>query len=243
MTAAWMIEARSHAQREAPREACGLLVLTDPRSGALVYRPCRNMAIDPERDFEIGPWDQAHAESVGYVVAVVHSHPGASCRPSQADLAAHARGSVAWWVLGDDGAHCIPSPHAAQLEGRRFIYGVSDCWSAVEEWHWQSHGVMFPHRMALAEGIDHAWGWWERGVDLYRMQLPKAGFSEIPMEQARPGDVVLMSIGSRMPNHIGVRLEGGKLLHHALDRLSVVETYSDFYRERTRHAYRHAALA
>jgi proteasome lid subunit RPN8/RPN11 len=76
-----------HAAREAPNEACGLLAL---REGvAERYLPCLNRLASPFR-FELQPPDPAlviDLEDEGYELAVFHSHPTDSARPSQTDVA------------------------------------------------------------------------------------------------------------------------------------------------------------
>jgi proteasome lid subunit RPN8/RPN11 len=74
-----------HAADEAPNEACGVIVL---RHGIAVrYEPGRNRAASPYRfELELDPavW---FVEDQGYELAVFHSHPTSSARPSRTDLA------------------------------------------------------------------------------------------------------------------------------------------------------------
>jgi proteasome lid subunit RPN8/RPN11 len=76
-----------HSAREAPNEACGLLAL---REGvAERYLPCLNRLASPFR-FELQPPDPAlviDLEDEGYELAVFHSHPTDSARPSRTDVA------------------------------------------------------------------------------------------------------------------------------------------------------------
>jgi len=77
----------AHAEAEAPNEACGLLVLRD--GVAEDYLPCINDAASPFR-FELRAPDPSlvlDLEDDGYELAVFHSHPTDSARPSQTDLA------------------------------------------------------------------------------------------------------------------------------------------------------------
>ena len=76
-----------HAAAEAPNEACGLLAL---RHGlAERYVACINRLASPFR-FELQPPDPAliiDLEDEGYELAVFHSHPTDSARPSRTDVA------------------------------------------------------------------------------------------------------------------------------------------------------------
>ena len=80
-------ELERHAEEEAPNEACGLLLLRD--SVAEQYVPCINDAASPYR-FELRVPDPvviADAEDEGYELAVIHSHPTGSAKPSRTDIA------------------------------------------------------------------------------------------------------------------------------------------------------------
>jgi proteasome lid subunit RPN8/RPN11 len=75
----------AHAQREAPNEACGLILL---RGGeAERYEPGRNKAASPYRfELEFDDPDIWFAEDDGYELAVFHSHPASPARPSRTDV-------------------------------------------------------------------------------------------------------------------------------------------------------------
>ena len=83
-------EAEAHAAREAPREACGVLV-------AGRYIACRNIAGNPEQDFVLNPVDYARAALTGKIEAIVHSHPQGG-PASEADLAACRHTRVPWHI-------------------------------------------------------------------------------------------------------------------------------------------------
>jgi proteasome lid subunit RPN8/RPN11 len=75
----------AHAEREAPNEACGLVLL---RGGeAARYEPGRNAAASPYRfELEFDDPEIWYAEDEGYELAVFHSHVGAPARPSRTDV-------------------------------------------------------------------------------------------------------------------------------------------------------------
>ena len=76
-------ELAGHAEREAPNEACGLVVLRD--GVAERYVPGRNAAASPYRfELEVDP-DTWFLEDEGYELAVFHSHPETEPRPSRTD--------------------------------------------------------------------------------------------------------------------------------------------------------------
>jgi proteasome lid subunit RPN8/RPN11 len=74
-----------HSQREAPNEACGLVLLRD--GCAERYEPGRNAAASPYRfELEFDDPDIWYAEDDGYELAVFHSHISAPARPSRTDV-------------------------------------------------------------------------------------------------------------------------------------------------------------
>lgn len=74
-----------HSQREAPNEACGLVLLRDGHAER--YEPGRNAAASPYRfELEFDDPDIWYAEDDGYELAVFHSHISAPARPSRTDV-------------------------------------------------------------------------------------------------------------------------------------------------------------
>jgi len=79
-------ELQQHADDDAPNEACGLIAFRD--GVAERYIRCINDAASPYR-FTLRPHDPMHfyLEDEGYELAVFHSHPTDSARPSRTDVA------------------------------------------------------------------------------------------------------------------------------------------------------------
>ncbi|TMK70870.1 MAG: M67 family metallopeptidase [Actinobacteria bacterium] len=75
----------AHAEREAPNEACGLVLLRDGRAER--YEPGRNGAASPYRfELELDDPEVWFAEDDGYELAVFHSHLSSPARPSRTDV-------------------------------------------------------------------------------------------------------------------------------------------------------------
>ena len=75
----------AHAEREAPNEACGLVLLRDGHAER--YEPGRNAAASPYRfELELDDPELWYAEDDGYELAVFHSHLSAPARPSRTDV-------------------------------------------------------------------------------------------------------------------------------------------------------------
>lgn len=75
----------AHAEREAPNEACGLVLIRNGRAER--YEPGRNAAASPYRfELELDDPELWFAEDEGYELAVFHSHLSAPARPSRTDV-------------------------------------------------------------------------------------------------------------------------------------------------------------
>ncbi|MGU7780537.1 C40 family peptidase [Burkholderia sp. PU8-34] len=215
-----------HALAEYPRECCGLVVRTGTGDE---YVRCRNVAAKPSEQFALAPEDYAAAEDAGEIVAIVHSHPGGTARPSPADRVMCERSGIASWAivsLGvqadgsigvDDWCEFGPSGYVAPLVGREFVHGVHDCYAIVRDWYLAGCGVALPD-------FERADDWWNDGrSNLYIDHFAEAGFVDVGQDaELQVGDVLLMQIRSEngVPNHAGVYLGDGRFLHHMHGRLS-----------------------
>ncbi|WP_250532441.1 C40 family peptidase [Caballeronia sp. ATUFL_F1_KS39] len=224
-----------HANAEAPRECCGVVILKD---ADLVYVGCRNIAVEHEH-FLISGFDYARAEDSGRVMAIAHSHPYISPEPSLADRIGIERTGLPWLIVNIPvGSYTItrPSGFKAALIGRPFVHGVHDCYAIVRDYY-------------AEQGVDlhdypRAFGWWDDplGPDLYRDNFAKEGFVEVDRDHMQPGDLLLMNIRARRDNHMAVYLGGGVILHHLIGQVSRREAYQEFYQRRTTAVLRHKSM-
>ena len=224
-----------------PAEGVGLVV-RDGDSEAFV--PCVNAAADPLAEFEIAGQEYADIEDAHEeVLALVHSHPDAGTDPSDADRLACEASGMPWAIVsvlkhaGEDAPHVAgigwlqPAGYVAPLIGRQFHHGVLDCYTLIRDWYARERGITLPD-------FERKDKWWDDGVsDLYTTHFAEAGFERLPDgAPLEPGDVILMQIRSRngTPNHGGVYLGDGKLLHHPYLRLSRVDVYGGMWMQYTR---------
>jgi proteasome lid subunit RPN8/RPN11 len=90
-------ELEQHALEEAPNEACGLVLLQESR--AVGYERGRNAEASPYRfRLEVEP-EVWFLEDEGYELAVFHSHPASSPRPSRADLERAGLWAARPWLI------------------------------------------------------------------------------------------------------------------------------------------------
>jgi len=235
---------QAHAVADYPRECCGLIVAA---AGGEAYVACRNVATTPSEHFRLPAEDYADAEDLGEVLAVVHSHPNASAAPSDADRVMCEASGLPWHIISvgqvtgaepecGDLRTLQPNGYVPPLVGRQFAHGILDCYTLVRDFYARELGI----QLSQYERDDE---WWDNGQDLYSLERLRAEGFDLIEGEPRRGDMVLMQIRSPVPNHAGVYLGGGQMLHHLADRLSEVITYGGMWAERTRYVVRHREAA
>lgn len=219
---------QAHALEAWPDEACGAIT-------AEGYVRFANVAADPRRHFDCDA-ERRPLLVEGRILAMVHSHPDdpdhpaprgdfQAYGPSAHDIAQQQADAVAWGICLTDGAHCtepffwgedVPVP---PLIGRLFRHGPAgsdgrgDCYALIRDYYRLERGITLPEGM-------RDWEWWTRGEDLYTVNQGPAGFRAISADQALPGDVFLAQIRSPVPNHGGILVRPGYILHHLQGRMS-----------------------
>lgn len=234
----------AHAEKEFPREACGLVVIVKGRER---YIACSNTARGTDH-FVLPAEEYAAAEDLGEIAAIVHSHPNVPAAPSEADRVACESSGLPWHIVRVDLVDGMPAAgelmtfeptgYVAPLVGRPFYHGVLDCYQLIVDWYQRERGITLK-QFARADG------WWDDGQsDLYTEGFPQAGFVKIKDgEQPQVGDVILMQVRSRnqVPNHAAIYIGDGMMLHHLHGRLSSRDLYGGYFLECTRAILRYRA--
>ena len=238
---------RKHAELCYPQESCGIVVGDK-------YFPAKNISETPLESFKIDAEFYADCEDVGEIKAIVHSHPDADARPSQVDKCMSEAVELPYWIQSVRDGKCEgsltvyePSGWVLPLIGRQFVHGIHDCLSIILDYYKRERGIDL--------GVyDREDGWWNTpGKDYYRELLPKAGFNQV--DSPEHGDVVLMQIRSKVPNHAAVFLETGiiesepehypapnSILHHLYGRDSKRDTYGGYWLENTVSYWRYGGV-
>lgn len=212
-----------------PRESCGLVIIGKGRE---IYHQCRNLAVGTDQ-FVLSPDDYEAADALGEIVAVVHSHPFVSPEPSQADRVSCEATGLEWHIVNvpvGNWHSFKPSGYTAPLVGRVFSHGVLDCYAIIRDWYKQERGI----ELQQFERHD---GWWEAGQNLYVDNFAQAGWERC--EDMHEGAMLLMQIGSSVPNHAAVYIGDNMILHHVQNRLSSRDVYGGYWRKVTTHILRY----
>jgi proteasome lid subunit RPN8/RPN11 len=217
-----------HAKECYPRECCGLIVIV---KGRRRYKPCRNIATGIQ--FAIHPEDYADAEDSGVIDTVVHSHPNLSPLPSPADLIGCEQSGLKWMIISYPNGNIHefqPSGYVMPLYGRSFVHGSIDCFTFIRDYYKQELNIDMPDYYRADE-------WWLSGENHYIDRADDAGF--YPVTDMQINDVILMTVGSKVPNHAAIYLGNNKIGHHQVGRLSSMDVYGGWYSKITTGIVRH----
>ncbi|CDL80970.1 C40 family peptidase [Xenorhabdus szentirmaii] len=234
-----------------PNEACGLLVNTKRAKYELVL--CKNVAEDPVNFFVMDAEDQIAAENKGEVVGVWHSHTDRTNKASEADLAGCESSEIPWFIINvtknynpeidsefiiSDVNVITPNGFEMPYEGRPYAFGVFDCWMLCRDYLKREFNIQVGACSHL-----HIPNWWDGDKDILSENFAEQGFVKLPYgTQPKRGDLFLMKIGAKMPDHCAVYIGDNLILHHQSDRLSCKAVYGGMYQKTTIHHLRHKEL-
>ncbi|HDR0955232.1 C40 family peptidase [Pasteurella multocida] len=222
-----------HAKQCEPQESCGFVVFEGRN---IVYLPCDNIADDPESYFEISPDDWLKATQYEGIIALVHSHPDGKEKGlpylSILDRESQVRTALDWWLVADGEIKQYRS--IPPLLKREFKNQIQDCRVLCLD------AYMLAGLDIDQSNLKYEFEWFENGENLYEEYLLKAGFYKLEQgEQEQLGDVVLLQVGSPVPNHAGIYLGDQTMLHHSVDRLSARVPYGNSWLDSTHSVWRH----
>ena len=229
----WKEKALEHAKELAPNESVGLVLNS---RGKTVYYPCKNIADNPTQTFTLDPVDYAAASQSGDIFAVVHSHPTTDLVFSESDLVSCEKTKLPFYIVNPRNGEWIykePDGYMPDLLGRRWIWGVTDCWSLVRDYYKKERGIVlkdYDRSMTAEQFLEDP---------LFESYAWRTGFRELRLgENLQVGDVLLMSIMHPTLNHVAIYL-GDMVLHHLADRLSCREPYNLWLLKCTAKRYRY----
>lgn len=228
-------EVIAHAIEVHPNECCGLAVIIN---GKLKYKRCRNIASGGQ--FAIDPEDYSSIEDQGEIVGICHSHVYEAVNPSDADRIGIEKSKLPWLIVNPDTKDysiTYPSGFKLDLIGRKFQHGVIDCLSLIIDYY-KEIGIALPDMYREDN-------WWLKGADMYRDNFKSFGFEQVggsEFTDFKKHDVILMQVGSPVPNHGAIYIGDGFILQHCQGRLSSKDVYSGYWRKVTNIVLRHKEL-
>ncbi|SPY08020.1 C40 family peptidase [Oligella urethralis] len=235
---------KQHALEAYPKEACGLIVKDGRKE---LYIPLENTSENPEEHFRICPEAYAEVEEKYQVMAIFHSHPEATSKPSEADRVLCEGTQLPWVIVGLykdnvtgemvvlDPFQFVPEGYEAPLEGRIFHHGVLDCYSLIRDYYRQKLGI----EIMDFERKDN---WWEdpNASSMYEDHFEEAGFVKVTDGSLKEHDVIIMEIcSSAGPNHAAVYLGDNLMLHHMAAQPSTKAVYGGSWQYATRFVVRY----
>jgi cell wall-associated NlpC family hydrolase len=116
------------------------------------------------------------------------------------------------------------------LIGRQWDYGRHDCFSLVREW-FSLQGVIIPD-FERPEDLESC-------ESIFLAEAKACGFVQVEFERRKPGDVLIMRLGTMTPMHAAIVLENEQILHQRQDSLSAVEPLRQYYVSRVAAVFRH----
>jgi len=139
-----------------------------------------------------------------------------------------------------------PTGYRAPLVGRAFHHGTLDCYQMLVDYYDRELGI------ALKQ-YGREDDWWSNGGNLYMENYADAGFS--PVNDLQQGDVVIMQVRAKVPNHAGIFLADGilktepdhypapgSILHHLHGKEGRRDVYGGYWAEATRLILRHKEM-
>jgi proteasome lid subunit RPN8/RPN11 len=226
-------EIEKHFEEWYPREGCGILSVI---KGDLKWFPCNNVAED-EDDFIIDSSQYIEIAQKGDIVAVVHSHPDASCEPSQADINYCNATGIKYHIFSypEMELHTLlPENKKKELYGREYEFGVTDCFEAMRDYLIEQD-ITIPPRVAFEDD------WWEKDLDYFTDEIIESyGFTSVQGNMQK-NDLIIFTIHAKVGNHCGVYLGEDIFYHHAENRLSCRENLYPFYKKYITGVYRYVA--
>lgn len=211
---------KAHAIKDAPYEACGLVVVN--QLGEVSVIPCENRARNKRGQFIISVEDERVAEKKGHVAAFYHSHADDVANPSlesfsREDLDISYECGIPALLYthpNDTWKFNVPVTYTpANLLGRPFAWGIWDCYTLVRDYYLINKKVVMGSYLPPENATEAS----DFG---YETLAQKENFHEVPLSEAREGDVMLIKLKSNFINHCLIYLGGNEYLHQPALRIS-----------------------
>ena len=214
LTAQQQDKINEHTLKCYPEEMCGFLTEDS-------FIPVENCSPEPLKSFVISALD--YAKNFKKAIAIVHSHTKDLKEhsvydlrtPSYTDYCSQKKTNLPWLIVGSEGLTVtdpiqfprVPNP---EFIGRRFQWFLNDCYNLVQDFYRFKLNIILPEQC-----IGKDYQSLQNKNDIFVDKYEHYGFKEIPLEEIREGDLLLLDSGGFQCNHLGIYTEG-KVLHQGL---------------------------
>lgn len=233
----------AEAAKRYPNEACGLIVKNGKKPLALA---CNNLAALPRERFMIDPLQQSEIADHYEIIGIWHTHVEQSSEPSEADRSGCEMTELPWHIVAIHRAPegfqfstpvtFEPCGYEAPYLERQYVYGIYDCYSLIQDYYKREFGI------ALGN-YPHVEGFWRKGYNFFQDNFGKEGFVEMPPEtELQIGDMLLLQVGSAVPNHSALYIGDELIMHHCEGRLSRRDIYGGYWQKHTTAILRHKEM-
>jgi len=118
------------------------------------------------------------------------------------------------------------------LVGLPWKYGKQDCYTVVQQ-YFALQGITLPD-FERPEDLDIS-------PSVYLREAVLVGFKQVPFAERRPGDMVIMRLGTLHPMHAAILVDYDRILHQLNDTPSAVEDLRSYYVRSIAAVFRYAA--
>jgi cell wall-associated NlpC family hydrolase len=118
------------------------------------------------------------------------------------------------------------------LVGLPWEYGKQDCYTVVRQ-YFALQGVTLPD-FDRPDELDLS-------PSIYLREAVALGFKQVSFAERRPGDVLIMRLGTLHPMHAAVLVDYDRILHQFNDTPSAVEDLRSYYVRSIAAVFRYAA--
>lgn len=222
-------------------ENCGLIFDND------TIFPCQNISKNPKESFIINPADLEKAKLTGNIIAFYHNHLSLSDFSELDKYISEQTKLKCFLYINTDDSLKIYEPkgnYEVSYIGRPFVIGIFDCLTLICDYYNREYNIKVsdidhPDRLNNEKWKDFADNNEQNAILLNHFQ--NQGFSIVNNLQI--GDLIL----TRGPQirgaiHICIYLGNNNILHQPNDSFSKIESYSEYYKNRTLFKLRHKNL-
>jgi len=228
----YLEDIRKHFEEWYPNEGCGVLAVV---KGKIKWFPCDNVS-KTGSDFVI---DSKQYINIGHrsdIIAIVHSHPDASNKPSENDIKYCNTIGLPYYIFSYPNMELNilePKNIKKSLFGRDYEFGVNDCFEAARDYY-IAKNLSIPKRPLFEDD------WWKKSLDYFTEEYISTWNFKKVEGNMKEGDFLVFTINASVGNHCGVYLGDDIFYHHAENRISCRENLYPYWKQYITGVYRYA---